>query len=86
MTHESISPLAERTMLIAKGELAGQLIRIEDWWDRIAGRSWMVCDGNPACMIYAMRDLGTPFDDEVVYGKVGGMGTLVHVSFLGDEA
>ncbi len=86
MSHPEQSPLADRTMVIAKGELAGAQILIEDWWDRIAGRSWMACDGNPACIIYAMRDLDTPLDDEVVYGKVGSSGTLVHVTFLGDEA
>lgn len=84
MIHSAESPLANRSVPIVKGELAGAEIRVEEWWDRIAGRSWMSCDGNPACMIYAMRDLDTPLDDEVIYGKVGSYGTLVHVSFLGD--
>jgi hypothetical protein len=29
---------------------------------------------------------GLPFDDEVVYGKLGGFGHLVHVSELGGPA
>lgn len=44
----------------------------------------MVCDGNPACLTYALRsgieDL--PIDDDVLYGKVGGFGFLLHVSEL----
>lgn len=42
----------------------------------------MSADGNPACMNYAIRagfsDL--PTDDEVLYGKIGGFGHLVHIS------
>ena len=58
---------------------------IEDWWDRIAGKSWGVCDGNPACLDYAFRcSRITGFDDEVIYGKVGGSGKLVHVSLLAE--
>jgi len=56
--------------------------RIENWWDNIAPQSWMFSDGNPACLIYAMRvavdDL--PLDDEVIYGKIGAFGHLVHIS------
>lgn len=64
----------------------GSEIRIEDWHDRVAGKSWMHCDGNPACLIYAMRtglsETPVPTDNEVIYGKVGPFGHLVHVSEL----
>lgn len=64
----------------------GSEFLLEDWWDRIAGKSWGVCDGNPACLMYAMRtslgDNPIPIDDEVVYGKVGWAGHLLHVSEL----
>ncbi len=61
--------------------------RVEDWWDRVAGKSWMDCDGNPACLAYAVRSAGRfPLDNEVVYGKSHGMGYLVHVSELGERA
>lgn len=45
----------------------------------------MFCDGNPACMKYAIRSAfaGLPTDNNVVYGKVGGFGHIVHVSELG---
>ncbi len=61
---------------------------VEGWWDQITGRSWMFSDGNPAALVYAMRSgfSGLPTDDEVVYGKVGNFGHLVHVSeILVDE-
>lgn len=59
---------------------------LEDWWDRVAGKSWMDCDGNAACMVYAMRSgfERMPVDNEVVYGKVGPYGHLIHVSELGE--
>ena len=81
MIHKSESPLAGALVLIETGALAGRRLLVEDWWDRIAGKSWMHCDGNPACMAFAMRE-PTPLDDEVVYGKIGNAGTLVHVSML----
>ncbi len=85
--HETESPLAGKLVQIETGVLTGHMLRVEDWWDRIAGRSWMHCDGNPACLVYAMRE-PTPLDNEVVYGKIGNAGTLVHVSMLasGDAA
>lgn len=82
MKHSEASPLANKRVEIVSGVLAGNSILIEDWWDRVVGKSWMNCDGNPACLAYAMRE-PTPLDDEVVYGKIGGSGTLVHVTMLG---
>jgi hypothetical protein len=63
-------------------ELDGQDFEVEDWWINVAGRSWMFCDGNPACLIFAMRSAaaGLPTDNEVIYGKVGAYGHLVHES------
>lgn len=61
--------------------------RIEDWWDLLTGESWMGIDGNPATMQYIKRTAlanHVPVDDEVVYGHIGGIGHLVHVSELGD--
>jgi len=68
-------------------ELAGQDYRIEDWWQNVAGESWMNSNGNLAALKYAMRSgfNGLPTDNEVVYGKVGAFGHLVHVSELGQE-
>lgn len=80
--HESASELAGKTVVITAGEYKGHEYRVEDWWDRIAGKSWGMCDGNPACLEYAFR-MGTeggPTDDEVLYGKIGFFGKLIHVS------
>lgn len=67
--------------------LDGKPYRVEDWWENVAGMSWMFAQGNPACLKYAVRaafsDL--PTDDEVLYGKVGALGHLIHISELGDE-
>ena len=56
--------------------------RVEDWWDRVAGKSWMFSDGNPAALSYALRSGAAllPIDDDVVYGKIGAFGHLVHRS------
>lgn len=62
---------------------------VEDYWDRLTGKSWMFSDGNPAALVYAMRTGMAPdptaiplFDDEVLYGKIGNLGHLVHVCEL----
>jgi hypothetical protein len=62
--------------------LPGTEFRIEDYWDTLTGKSWMYSDGNPAALKYAMRSgmSGLPLDNEVVYGKIGAFGHLVHIS------
>lgn len=88
MLHTDSHPLAGKTVIIRSGEFAGEEYRIEDWWDRVAGRSWQVCDGNPACLDYAMRAAfeKLPIDNEVIYGKFGSFGKLIHISQLGEPA
>lgn len=60
--------------------------RLEDWWDRVSGESWMAALGNPATLQYRLRAImtGLPVDDEVVYVKINSMGHLLHVSELVD--
>ncbi len=60
----------------------GAEYRIEDLWIKIAGKSWGDSTGNPACLQYAMRAAANhlPLDDNVLYGKIGAFGHLVHVS------
>lgn len=62
--------------------LDGKEFLVEDYWINVAGKSWMLCDGNPACLKYAMRSAfaGLPTDNNVLYGKVGMLGHLVHES------
>jgi hypothetical protein len=87
--HDAPHPFAGKTVRIRKEvkhpqfpNFGGSEFLLEDWWDRVAGKSWMHCDGNPACLVYAMRTSGkkVPIDDEVVYGKMRSYGHLVHVS------
>jgi hypothetical protein len=67
---------------------AGEVLEISNWVDRMddLGKSWMDLDNNWAAIHYAMRSgtQGLPLDNEVVYGHIGGLGHMVHVSELGD--
>lgn len=60
---------------------------IEDWYDRLAGESFADSFAKrvPVAIQYVKRaaSLGLPRDDEVLYGKIGSLGYLVHVSELG---
>ncbi|MEV4271970.1 hypothetical protein [Micromonospora aurantiaca (nom. illeg.)] len=83
------SPLAGQTVTIRADvpRLGGKQYVVEDWWQNVTGGSWMDAEGNPAALIYAMRSglTGIPTDNEVLYGKVDGLGQLVHVSELAAE-
>ncbi|MFI1195488.1 hypothetical protein ACH4T9_19835 [Micromonospora sp. NPDC020750] len=83
------SPLAGQTVTIRAdvAKLGGKEYRVEDWWINVAGRSWMDCVGNPAALTYAARGgfADLPTDDEVLYGKVDGLGYLVHISEIEAE-
>lgn len=75
----------DAAMTLPTGQvLAGQTIIVEDYWQNVSGQSWMTSDGNPTAILYGMRNgiQGLPIDNEVVYGKVGGFGVMVHVSEL----
>lgn len=86
--HPQPHPLAGQTVTLVTGAFAGTEYWIEDWWDRVAGRSWMDCDGNPAALDYAFRSVSAdhdpPFSNDVVYGKIGGLGKIVHVRHLAE--
>jgi len=77
---------AGKNFMIISGSYKKQVIRIEDWWQNLFGKSWMDADGNPAALKYAIRVAmeKLPMNNEVLYGKVGGSGHLIHVSELGD--
>lgn len=86
--HQEQSPLAGKTVRLKDSVdhphiPAGERdYRVEDWWDCVDGRSWMDAVGNPAALIYAVRSVraGLPIDNDVLYGKVGPFGHLIHVS------
>lgn len=79
--------LAGKIVKIKSGALKGHEYHIEDYWDRVSGVSWMYADGNPACLRYAFRAAldGLPADNNVLCGKIGALGHLVHASELGEE-
>jgi len=83
------SELAGKKVKIVNGALVGEEILIEDWWINVSGSSWMDAKGNPACLNYAMRTgcqkFKIPTDDDVLYGKIGILGNLVHISELQKE-
>lgn len=83
--HNDKHPLAGKTVML-RGKYAGSKYTIEDWWDRVSGSSWK--DSTViAAYNYSVRasENGIPSDDEVVYGKIGAFGYLVHISELGEE-
>lgn len=93
MIHKEKSPLSNQKIMIKKNikhpqipNFGGSKILIEDWWDRVSGKSWMFAQGNPACLVYAMRTgfskIPVPIDDEVLYGKINNLGHLIHISEL----
>lgn len=89
--HDSVHPLANQTVKIRFMAPHSQFpgleheFTVEDWWDHMTGGSWMFADGNPACLIFAMR-MGfggiLKTDDEVIYGKINGFGVLIHTDEL----
>lgn len=85
--HTEKHPLAGKTVKIKTGQLKDAEYRIEDWWDLLTGGSWGDAEGNPAALKYAIRAGldDVPSDDEVLYGKIGSLGHLVHTSELGEE-
>ena len=50
MIHDEKSPLAGKTVRLKPAikhpqvpDFGGSEYRVEDWWDRITDKSWMVC-------------------------------------------
>ena len=82
--HDKKSPYAGRCVEIRSGRLAGQYVLVEDWWDRVSGKSWKGMVGHAGVLDYAIRagHDRVPPDDEVLYGKVGVTGKILHVSQL----
>lgn len=90
MIHEQSSPLRGKRVLIKDtcGQYGGEEFHVEDWWDRVSGSSWKSTTANPACISYLMRlagNSGIPIDDEVLYGKIGAFGHLIHISELEND-
>lgn len=85
--HTESHPLAGKTVTVTTSQHpqigpGPHQFKVEDWWDKLTGGSWMFANGNPAATIYALRAgmSALPIDDKVVYGKIGHLGHLVHDS------
>ncbi|MEG1482572.1 hypothetical protein [Clostridium sp.] len=70
-------------------QIDGKEYWIEGYWETITGSSWLDIpfDNMPIAVAnYAMRTIGEPFGDceNVLYGKIGLFGYLVHESELGE--
>lgn len=81
------SPYAGRTVRLRAdaAELGGHQFDVTDWYERTGpGLTWRAAleNGDPRAQGYAVRRGlgGLPDDDEVLFGRVDGMGQLVHVS------
>lgn len=79
--HSEPHPLAGQAVRLADGDTQAV---VEDWADRVFGRSWMDMDGNPLAFTYAVRSAadGLPIDNNVLYCKLDNTAYLVHVSEL----
>lgn len=86
--HEEKHPLAGKNARYAlksdDGDPREGECRVEDWWDRMNGVSWMHSGSNPAALQYAMRSAQAhlPIDDDVVYVKIGPFGHILHSTEL----
>lgn len=83
------SPYAGRTVRLRAdaAELGGQTVEVVDWYERTGqGRPWREAlqSGEPRAVGYSVRRGlgGLPDDDEVLFGRVDGMGQIVHVTEL----
>lgn len=56
------------------------LILIEGTDKEVFGKFWGDMNGNPACIMYAVRSVGIPIGGQVYYGKIGGLGECAHES------
>jgi hypothetical protein len=98
MIHEKESPLKGKPVHLFSWvrhpqfkDFASKEIVVEDWWDRVYGSSWKFAQGNPACLVYAVRTgfsaTPIPNDDEVLYGhSEDGLGHLIHVTEIKNVA
>ena len=83
-TNAEPHPLAGQTVTVNfgdRGNITGLVdMKVDDWWDHLTGSSWMTAEGNPACMMYAMRSgfNKLPADNDVLYGHEAN-GALAHL-------
>ncbi|MCK2242178.1 MULTISPECIES: hypothetical protein [unclassified Crossiella] len=92
MIHPDPHPLAATTAQAVVRAVVGTdphrlTVHVEDWADRVLGRSWMAAAGNPPALNYSLRAAWArlPVDDDVLYVHAAtrtGPALLIHVSEL----
>lgn len=89
MIHDKPHPLADKTVILARGGWAPHPFKVYDWWD-LVGEDWRT-SADPRAASYRERRQRSrnahalPDDDEVVLGMLGIHLQLVHASELPDE-
>jgi hypothetical protein len=82
--HKEESSLRGQTLKIIRGAFKGKEFFVRDWWDRVGGHSWIMPKGSEVCLAYGKRvnDENLPIDNEVLFGKIGHLWLLIHLSEL----
>jgi len=79
--HPTPHPLARQIIELVDG----RSFQVDDWWDRVmqTSTSWYLSDvrRNFALAAFALEQAKTnlPMDDDIVYGKIGDFGVIIHV-------
>lgn len=79
-------PLAGQTVTVdskvVRGDVApGAEFQVHDWWENVAGSPWYLSTTNAAYEYAKAATINeTLYDDNVLYGRINGLGYLVHVS------
>lgn len=90
-------PLAGKKVTIKDGAFKGCIYWVEDWQVNVYnGQSWREAIGNAAALEYALRlgmemaqekykgDVKLSSCDDVLYGKIDGLGKMIHISQIGE--
>jgi hypothetical protein len=81
--HPQKHPLAGRTVRVSIFD-QDEDFYVYDWFDRVFQAFWLSKAGGRSAQNYAKHAgfKGLPLDNEVVYGRVGKWGTIVHATEL----
>lgn len=79
--------MADKAVVVLAKSIASEtpqpmVFMVEDYWDRVSGRSWQTSVDSRAALAYGLRAgfAELPLDDEVLYGAIGSTTVLIHVS------
>ncbi|QBI97727.1 hypothetical protein SEA_DOGFISH_38 [Gordonia phage Dogfish] len=85
--HPEPHPMADCAVVVRVKSIAADnpqpmVLMVEDYWDRVTGGSWQTAVDSGEALAYGLRAgfARLPLDDEVLYGTIGSVTLLVHVS------